>query len=177
MCLVPGINEISTAFSQRPENTVKVMRRCRDDEPYQGSGVYDTDDDGNIIDVAEDGRDVAVYYTYNGTAGTEPEGSVFFYETETTDSSGKRIVTASGTSFKETAVTAEQFDASTQSYFVLEDPSLYVAWPDDAGGKDKSPQSVVLQGFAGVSAAKRRIVFHVIPPCRGMVVAYSCRYC
>ena len=80
------------------------------------------DDDGNIIDVAEDGRDVAVYYTYNGTAGTEPEGSVFFYETETTDSSGKRIVTASGTSFKETAVTAEQFDASTQSYFVLEDP-------------------------------------------------------
>lgn len=122
MCLVPGINEISTAFSQRPENTVKVMRRCRDDEPYQGAGVYDTDDDGNVIDVAEDGRDVAVYYTYNGTAGTEPEGSVFFYETETTDSSGKRIVTASGTSFKETAVTADQFDASTQSYFVLEDP-------------------------------------------------------
>lgn len=122
MCLVPGINEISTAFSQRPENAVKVMRRCRDDEPYQGAGVYDTDDDGNVIDVAEDGRDVVVYYTYNGSAGTESEDDVFFYETETTDSSGKRIVTASGTSFIETAVTADQFDASTQSYFVLEDP-------------------------------------------------------
>lgn len=122
MCLVPGINAISTAFSQRPESAAKVMRRCRDDEPYQGAGVYNTDDDGNVIDVDEDGRDVAVYYTYNGASGTEPEDDVFFYESETTDSSGKRIVTASGTSFIETAVTADQFDASTQSYFVMEDP-------------------------------------------------------
>ena len=85
--------------------------------------MYDTDDDGTAIDVAEDGRDVAVYYVYNGAAGTEPEDDVFFYETETTDSSGRRIVTASGTSFIETAVTSDQFDASTESYFVLEDPA------------------------------------------------------
>ncbi len=122
MCLMPGINDISTAFFlQRPEDAIKVIRRCRDDEPYRGISVYNTDDEGNPLDVDEDGRDVIIYYAYNGAAGGEPDDSVFFYEAET-EVDGKRVITASGISFIETEVAPEQFDADTESYFVLEDP-------------------------------------------------------
>lgn len=122
MRLVPGINEITTAYSQRPADAVKVMRRCRDDEAYQGAGAYGTDDEGDSVQIDGSDEGVKTYYKYAGEAGTEPTKSVFFYESETTDDSGKKTVTASGVSFIETDTTADDYDAESTAYFVLEEP-------------------------------------------------------
>lgn len=122
MCLKPGINEITTAYSQRPDDSVKVMRRCRDDEVYQGMGAYDTDEEGNEVAIDASDPEIKIYYKYNGEMGTGPSESVFFYESESTDESGKKIVVASGMSFIEADISQSEYDEATTSYFVLEEP-------------------------------------------------------
>jgi predicted phage tail component-like protein len=118
MCLVPGVNEITTAFSQRAAAAVKVMRRCREDEAYQGAGVYNTDDEGTSLDIAADDPEVKIYFTCSETLSAD----VFFYQSETTDSDGKRHVTASEHEFIEASPAADEFDSAPTAYFVLEDP-------------------------------------------------------
>lgn len=117
MCLKPGINQISTAFEQRGSDAVKVMRRCRADEAYQGAGAYG-DDDESTITVDTDDSSIKTYFTCD----SQTTSNIFFYASETTLSDGKRQVTASNLTFTEVSVSADTFDEAPTGYFVLEDP-------------------------------------------------------
>lgn len=112
MCLNPGINQISTAFEQREADSVKVMRRCRSDEAYQGVHAYDLDDDGNKVEVDAGDVEIKTYYSCDSAVD-----HVHFFESE----AGNQII-ASGKTFSKVELTAEQFDADPTKYFVLESP-------------------------------------------------------
>ena len=140
MCLVPGINEISTAFSQRPESTVKVMRRCRDDEPYQGAGAYETDDDGNVLQIEDDDHDVVKYFKLylsdDPGLGPKETSDVCMYVDSYNDADGnlhvrtKDQIQSVVDDFIEVAITETEYDADTAMYFVLEDtaPSFSIEY-------------------------------------------------
>lgn len=113
MCLTPGINLISTAFSQRPESTSSVIRHCREEEPYQGLGAYTAES----VEVTADEIDAKTYYT---PIGTDPQG-LYIVTGITTDTNGKkRVQTKSGQVFVETTVTAETYNADPTAYLVVE---------------------------------------------------------
>lgn len=109
MCLSPGVNQISTAYEQREEDAVKVVRRCRSDETYQGIGAYEVDDEGYTV--AIEASDVKQYYTCAGMTTED-----LFFCTEENDDA----VTASGFTFNKVEVDADAYDADPTGYFVLE---------------------------------------------------------
>ena len=123
MCLRPGVNEISTAYAQRPASAVQVIRHCREDEPFQGVSAYDVDDTGGSLDVAADGRDVRIYFVLDASSPQTDTQGLYIVSGSTDGADGKkRIRTKTGQTFVETALTADAYDANPAGYLVVEDP-------------------------------------------------------
>lgn len=124
MCLTPGVNEITTAFSQRPASAVQVIRHCRADEPFQGISAYDTDDDGESLEVIADGRDAKIYFVLDAASSqTDTQGLYIVSGTTVGDDGKKHVETATGQTFVETTLTADIYDANPAAYLVVEDPA------------------------------------------------------
>ena len=123
MCLTPGVNEITTAFSQRPASAVQVIRHCRADEPFQGVSAYDTDDSGEALEVTADGRDAKIYFVLDAASSqTDTQGLYIVSGTTDGDDGKKHVETVTGQSFVETALTADVYDENPSGYLVVEDP-------------------------------------------------------
>lgn len=124
MCLTPGINEITTAFSQRQDAAVKVIRRCREDEPFQGVQAYDEDDDGTAVQVDKSDRGAKTYYQYHTGVGeaSDVSGNAYRYTGTYTDEDGKQHITSSTLDFIEVSLTDVVYSANPTKYFVAEDP-------------------------------------------------------
>lgn len=131
MCLTPGTNEITTAYQPYLLDRQRVIRRCREDEAYQGTASYGSDEEGEEIEVSSDDNGAKVYYTLyssdDASLGPKDISDISVYADRYIDDDGKQHIEAVdmlrsvNNDFIETDITSDEYDADPAMYFVLEE--------------------------------------------------------
>lgn len=127
MCLLPGLNQISTAFSDWAN--VTAYRNCFESEPYKGDYYEEAkDEDGGHISEEEFEYDKTSFYTKSGSSYTQcTESSVFSYLTTyyTHSLATVEYYTKSGSTYTKCnpQPTEEQYLSNPTNYYILENCS------------------------------------------------------